>query len=59
MEDEVVNNLNKYIQNYDYRAGIMGEATDYCTSIFLRYMDPGGSILELGPAEGVMTEKLH
>lgn len=53
-----MNNLDEYVKNYDYRAGIMGGATDYCTGIFLRHMSQG-SVLELGPAEGVMTEKMY
>ncbi len=50
-------NLDQYTSNYDYRNGIMGPATEYCSSIFRRYMT-GSSVLELGPAEGVMTETL-
>lgn len=48
-------NLNNYVSNYDYRNGVMGYATEYCANIFSRYM-VGDSVLELGPAEGVMTE---
>lgn len=35
--------------------GVMIPATEYCWSIFKRHV-VGSSILELGPAEGVMTE---
>ncbi len=37
---------------------IMWMATKYCGEIFKRYLRPG-SILELGPAEGVMTDFLY
>lgn len=47
--------LDSYTQNYNYKNSVMGVATDYCASIFERYM-AGSSVLELGPAEGVMTE---
>lgn len=52
------NDCDKYIENYNYKKGVMGYATSYCTDIFLRYME-GESVLELGPAEGVMTELLY
>ena len=40
-----------------YSAGVMGYTTSYCGYIFRRYMR-GNSVLELGPAEGVMTDIL-
>ena len=40
-----------------YSAGVMQPAIRYCFKIFRRYMD-GDSILEMGPAEGVMTALL-
>ena len=43
----------------DYAHGIMTAATQYCGNIFCRYMKPEGSVLELGPAEGVMTDELY
>lgn len=52
------NNLDEYVRNYDYNGGVMQYATSYCSDIFLRYM-VGKSVLELGPAEGVMTERLY
>ncbi len=52
------NELDSFVGNYDYRNGVMGFATDYCASIFMRNM-VGTSVLELGPAEGVMTDKLY
>ena len=41
-----------------YSAGIMSKTTDYCGRIFKRFMKDG-SVLELGPAEGVMTDILY
>lgn len=40
-----------------YAAGVMQKATAYCCNVFRRYMRPG-SVLELGPAEGIMTDLL-
>lgn len=40
-----------------YAAGVMQKATSYCCDIFRRNMRPG-SVLELGPAEGIMTDML-
>lgn len=40
-----------------YSEGVMQYTTGYCGEIFRRYMIPG-SVLELGPAEGVMTDIL-
>lgn len=53
-----LNRLDCYSGKYDYRNGVMGIATEYCANIFMRYMS-GGSVLELGPAEGVMTDILY
>lgn len=39
-----------------YSAGVMPVAIDYCFSILQRHVN-GGTLLELGPAEGVMTKK--
>lgn len=41
-----------------YAKGVMTYATAYCGEIFRRYMLPG-RVLELGPAEGVMTDLLY
>jgi phospholipid N-methyltransferase len=49
--------LDVYVENYEYQRGVMGYATAHCADIFLRHMK-NGSVLELGPAEGMMTEKL-
>ena len=40
-----------------YAAGLNGESIRYCFRVFERHLR-GASILELGPAEGVMTELL-
>ncbi len=40
-----------------YNDGYMGYATQYSCEIMKRYMIPG-SVLEMGPAEGVMTDLL-
>lgn len=54
-EKERVENCSK---NAGYAAGVMTYATGYCGQLFMRYMKKG-SVLELGPAEGVMTEILY
>jgi 2-polyprenyl-3-methyl-5-hydroxy-6-metoxy-1,4-benzoquinol methylase len=41
-----------------YSAGIMPAAIGYCFQILSRYLEEKGNILEMGPAEGVMTELL-
>ncbi|SFG35412.1 Methyltransferase domain-containing protein [Lachnospiraceae bacterium C7] len=41
-----------------YADGVMTNTTNYCGKIFRRYMN-NGSVLELGPAEGVMTDYLY
>ena len=40
-----------------YSAGVMGDAIKYCFQIMQRF-SRGHAVLELGPAEGVMTELL-
>ena len=40
-----------------YAEGVMTKTTRYCGEIFKRFMKEG-SVLELGPAEGVMTDYL-
>ena len=41
-----------------YAAGIMQYTTAYCADVFKKYMNQG-SVLELGPAEGIMTDLLY
>jgi 2-polyprenyl-3-methyl-5-hydroxy-6-metoxy-1,4-benzoquinol methylase len=40
-----------------YGAGANGASVEYCAEVFSRYWK-GGSVLELGPAEGLMTAHL-
>ena len=42
-----------------YSEGVNQKTTAYCGKIFRRYMKPHGSVLELGPAEGIMTDVLY
>jgi len=42
-------------ENSLYAAGIMPIAMRYCFKVLRRYL-PAGSVLEMGPAEGVMTD---
>lgn len=41
-----------------YSEGVMQNVTAYCGEIFRRFMRKG-SVLELGPAEGIMTDVLY
>jgi len=52
-----VGRLNEIAQNSLYAAGPSGASVKYSFRVFSRFLR-GGSILELGPAEGVMTEYL-
>lgn len=45
-------------KNANYAGGVMQNVTAYCGEIFRRFMR-AGSVLELGPAEGVMTDVLY
>lgn len=54
---EELNNLEKISQNSLYSAGVSLNMVDYSFNIFKRHIR-GKSLLELGPAEGVMTENL-
>jgi len=49
--------LEKISRNFGYSEGVMAASIDYCFSILLRHLK-GKNILELGPAEGLMTEML-
>ena len=42
-----------------YSEGVNQKTTAYCGGLFRRYMRPNGSVLELGPAEGIMTDVLY
>lgn len=50
--------LNNISWDVNYSLGVMGLATRYCSSIFLSNMVKG-SVLEVGPAEGIMTAELY
>ena len=49
--------LQSIAEKFGYSDGLMINTTSYCYKIISRYL-VAGSILELGPAEGVMTELL-
>lgn len=49
--------VTEHSRKASYAAGVMQKATTYCCDVFRRYMHPG-SVLELGPAEGIMTDIL-
>ena len=57
MSSSELEKLNTISKRSIYSSGVMGTAIQYCFSILQRHMI-GNSILELGPAEGVMTELL-
>lgn len=50
--------LEKIAQDSIYAKGITITTTEYCGEVFRRYIKKG-SVLELGPAEGVMTDILY
>ena len=49
--------LQNISENFGYSDGIMSSSIEYCYKILIRYIQ-GDNILELGPAEGLMTEML-
>jgi len=56
--DEEQKRVNEIAARSRYAEGLNTQTTKYSFKIFERYLRPG-SILELGPAEGVMTECLY
>lgn len=52
-----INRLSQISNNSIYAKGLGKITAQYCGKIFLKYMKCG-SVLELGPAEGIMTEVL-
>lgn len=50
--------LNDIAFHSIYAKGVGRITTEYCGKLFMRYM-LSGNVLELGPAEGVMTEILY
>lgn len=57
MKSEEKNNLQEISKRSLYSVGIMPEAMLYCFKVMKRYLR-NGPLLEMGPAEGVMTERL-
>lgn len=57
MSTEEKSKLQQISQASLYSAGVMPAAISYCFRILQRHLQ-GGSLLEMGPAEGVMTELL-
>ena len=57
MINEELAKLDSISRNSIYSFGVMTPAIEYCFKILQRYL-VGSRILELGPAEGVMTELL-
>lgn len=57
MRENEKENLNEISARSLYSDGVMVSAIDYCYRILSRHLRTG-SILEMGPAEGVMTERL-
>lgn len=53
-----LNRLENIAQHSIYGQGLSGVTVRYSGQLFLRYMNEG-SVLELGPAEGIMTEILY
>jgi len=50
--------LQQIAQDSWYNKGVNYEAIKYCLNVFKRFCKKG-SLLKLGPAEGVMTEELY
>ena len=50
--------LNKIAKDNVYGIGMAKISTEYCCNIFKNYLK-GDSILELGPADGIMTDKIY
>jgi 2-polyprenyl-3-methyl-5-hydroxy-6-metoxy-1,4-benzoquinol methylase len=57
LNNQELSQLDAISKNSLYSCGVMSPAIQYCFRILQRYMH-GRHILELGPAEGVMTELL-
>lgn len=56
-EEEQIS-LDRIAKDSWYCQGANKKTIEYSYKIFMRYLSPSSNILELGPAEGVMTEKL-
>lgn len=57
MSSEESSRLKQIAENSLYSSGVMEKAIQYCAQVFLRHLLPGPT-LELGPAEGLMTDEL-
>lgn len=57
MNSTEMDKLNEISERSRYAEGVMTSAIGYCFQVLTRYLRPG-TVLELGPAEGVMTEHL-
>ncbi len=57
MKKEELRRVEYHSKNAGYSQGVMANTTDYCGEVFRRFMIRQ-SVLELGPAEGVMTDIL-
>jgi 2-polyprenyl-3-methyl-5-hydroxy-6-metoxy-1,4-benzoquinol methylase len=57
LNNEELSQLEAISMNSLYSCGVMSPAIQYCFRILRRYLR-GNRVLELGPAEGVMTELL-
>lgn len=58
MNNTEADRIEKIATNSLYSIGVMEKSISYCFKVFKRSMVEG-SVLELGPAEGVMTEYLQ
>lgn len=56
--DSEFDRLEKISNDSWYLRDVFRATTEYSATIFTRHLVPNAKILELGPAEGVMTEKL-
>lgn len=56
-EEEQIS-LDRIAKDSWYCQGANKKTIEYSYKIFMRYLSPSANILELGPAEGIMTEKL-
>ncbi|APR37486.1 methyltransferase type 12 [Paraburkholderia sp. SOS3] len=52
-----IDRLEQISEDFGYSAGVMAASIEYCYAVFSRHLN-GRNILELGPAEGLMTELL-
>ncbi len=58
MNDAEKQNVLEHARTAHYSEGVMQNTTEYCGMVFRRFMN-NGNVLELGPAEGIMTDLLY